>query len=80
MPTRPTDQDICGAVRKWGNRSTTAVVASVLQQAHGADLKTAWVRARLFYLEARGNVVRVDSSYQVQHCWSCTDPGPAEAK
>lgn len=77
MATRPTDQEICGAVRKYGNRTTTAVVAGILRQQHGADLKTAWVRARLFYLEERGHVKRVhNSSYVVQHSWTVTDLMP----
>lgn len=73
MTTRPTDQEICGAIRKMGGRAITAVVAGILRQQHGVDLKTAWVRARLFYLEARGNVKRVETGYVTQHCWANTD-------
>lgn len=76
MVTRPTDQEICGAIRKMGGRAITAVIAGILRQTHGADLKTDWVRARLFYLQKHGNVRQIDSNYVTQHCWANTDLMP----
>lgn len=72
----PTDQDILDAVRKYGNRAITSVAASILRQKFGNRFSTAWVRVRLFRLEADGYVKRVPSSYRVQHCWSCTEMAP----
>lgn len=69
MTTTPTTDQITAAIRKWGNRSTTSLVASILRDTY-PGIKTAWVRKQLLAMEAEGHVKRVPTVYKMQYCWS----------
>lgn len=67
----PVDADILAAVRKWGNRTTTSMVRSILaQQFDMLSISTPWVLRQLKRLECDGKVQRVSTSYVTQFCWS----------
>lgn len=78
MKNKPADEEILSAVKRWGNRTMTYVVANVLAgREYGyRDIETPWLRRRLYRLEREGKVQRVPSCYAVQICWSVVEAQP----
>jgi hypothetical protein len=67
------DATVATAIREYGGRAMTYVIANVLKRAWSTDQ----VRRHLKGMERRGLVKRVPTVYATQICWALTDGGTA---